>query len=65
LQDKGYNLLALGGALRDFINDTEIMLQRTQKMFAKVPSQFHDFLREMEQSLVLTEEEKQTIAKEK
>ena len=65
LQDQGYNLVLLGGARRDFINDTEIMLQRTRKMFAKIPSQLHHLLREMEQSLILTEEEKQALVKKK
>lgn len=51
------------GSLRDFINDTEIMLQRTRKMFDKVPFRLHNLLRETEQSLILTEEEKQAIVK--
>ena len=66
LKSAGYNLVLLGrGALRNFINDTEIMLQRTRKMFAKIPPRLYHLLREMEQSLILTEEEKKAIVKKK
>jgi|ERR1700722_1153079 predicted amidophosphoribosyltransferase len=68
LQSKDYNLVlqyCYNGTFRDFINDTEIMLERTRKMFAKIPSQLHHLLREMEKSLILTEEEKQAIVKKR
>lgn len=64
LKDQGYNLCLLGGgSIRNDVNDTEIMLKRTRKMFEKVPSKLHNLLREMEQTLILTEEEKQAIVK--
>jgi len=63
LKDQGYNLCLLGGVVRNDINDTEIMLKRTRKMLEKFPPKFHSLLREMEQSLILTEKEKQAIVK--
>ena len=41
------------------------MLQRTRKMFAKIPLRLHHLLRKMERSLILTEEEKKAIVKKK
>src|SRR5437764_3446390 len=63
LQDAGGNLPLLGFSVGDFIYDTEVMLQRTRKMFDKVPPQLHNLLREIEKSLILTEEENKAILK--
>jgi hypothetical protein len=63
LQDKGYHLFFLGTTIQNVVGQTENMLQRTRKMFAKLPPQVHNLLREMEQSLILTAGEKQAIIK--
>lgn len=66
LQD--INIYALGSedySYIDGLNDTEVFLERIRKMFSKLPPRFHDKLKEIEQSLILTKEEQQAIEKTK
>lgn len=62
-QKQNYNISFLIG-VRDNLNDTEVALKRVRGLIAKLPK-FHDKLKEVEQSLILTAEEEQAIKKMK
>ncbi|CAI2186600.1 19933_t:CDS:2, partial [Funneliformis geosporum] len=60
-QKQSYNIAFLIG-VRDFINDTEIFLKRFRRLITKLPK-FYDKLKDVEKSLILTDEEKQAEKK--
>lgn len=60
-QKQSYNISYLIG-VRDFIDSTEIFLKRIRRLIPKIPK-FSDKLKEVEKSLILTDEEKQAEKK--